>query len=116
MAIQSTDLVGTWQLTDHTVFSSEASGLLLYHPNGSMAVVITGKLDKSGSPIDHLIAYAGTFTVEGEYVVHHVTVSDNISRLVEPQRRYATLNGTKLILSETSNLSVGAAATWERVQ
>ena len=107
--------MGTWRLVEHSQFGASAQGLLLYHPNGSMAVVITGRLSKKGKAEESVIAYAGRYRVEGAIVVHDPTVSDDPARIGAEQKRFATLRGGMLILSETRDLAKGLVVQWQRV-
>ena len=46
-----------------------------------------------------MLSYAGTFTVEGDVVTHHVDISWNQSFTGGVQKRHFKLEGNRLILS-----------------
>jgi len=110
--VTSTDLVGTWRLVSHSQFQS-AEGRLIYHPNGSMAVVIHGVRNSDGAPT-HTIAYAGKYDVQDGYVHHRVEVAERPNRKSEPTGRYITFQGSRMILREGPELKVGFSVEWER--
>ena len=110
---QKNDLIGTWKLKRHSSFTENVEGLLLYHPNQSMAVVIQGKYMEDGKAVDATIAYAGTFFLEGDCVVHHPSVSNSQSRIGVPQKRFLKLAGHSLFLYENADHS-GLVVQWER--
>jgi lipocalin-like protein len=68
-----------------------------------------------------MLSYAGTFTVEGDVVTHHVDISWNQSFTGGMQKRHFKLEGDRLILSTPQShdpidgkLSV-RHMTWQRV-
>jgi hypothetical protein len=69
---------------------------------------------------DAMFAYAGTYSVKGRVITHHVEISWNRTWNGTDQIRYFELNGTTLILTtDILNPVTGApdhyAATWEKV-
>jgi hypothetical protein len=103
------DIIGTWRLVEHSQIDEEMNGLLIYHPNGSMSVLITGKKNK----VEVLIAYSGFYTVHENQVNHEVLVSDKPARLDTSLKRYMKLENRKLILTES--LESELKVVWERL-
>ncbi len=91
-------IIGTWELVSLEVknskhiltpFGKNVKGLLIYQSNGFMSGIISGEerpqvssaalfglSEKERSEIaKNFIAYAGTFHVENDKIIHHVKVS-----------------------------------------
>jgi hypothetical protein len=88
------ELIGTWELVEATVELADGTivsapwnqGYLIYTPDGMMSVILDNRDRKSpstrdepdGTPadktsaLDGFSAYAGTYTLEGNVVIHHV--------------------------------------------
>ena len=115
-------LVGTWRLeawsrhiegapTVHPL-GTDAVGLLVYAPDGWMAVQMTaahrdkiGIDDALGGPVAAraaayagCLAYFGTYSVDGETVVHRIAASLFPDWTGEAQARPFTLHGDRLVL------------------
>ncbi len=97
LAAQADRLIGTWALMaasastgtgahDSTPYGSRPSGFLTYTPEGRMMAIISydgrkplSLTDRHAAPVREraeafasFLAYAGTYTVSGDTVVHHV--------------------------------------------
>ena len=115
-------LVGAWRLTEwsrHTdgepvahPLGPDAVGLLVYAPDGSMAVQMTGAHrdniggdDPLGGPAaaraaaySGCLAYFGTYDVEGTIVTHRIEACLFPDWSGEAQARPFTLDGDRLVL------------------
>jgi hypothetical protein len=137
-------LIGTWKLKSYVreilgtaerydLFGEHPGGYLGYAADGRMyAIVVTRE---RGVPSDQLPtdeeavrlyrsmgAYAGTYTVEGDKVVHHVDTSWNGTWTGTDQVRFFTLDGDTLTIKSAPDTSpvdgregVGTLV-WERVK
>ncbi len=113
---------GTWRLVSFTrtvsatgettdVFGKEPQGFITYGSDGRMMVLIV----KSGRPrpddvekmtdaqrvelFKTMVAYAGTYTFDGNAVTHHIDVSANQNWTGSHQVRYVKLEGSRLVLT-----------------
>lgn len=141
----SSSLVGTWQVTSFSVLTLETNetthpagehpiGYVQYSPGGHMVTFLSaGNLRQPAGSIytdaeravihkDIFGAYAGTYSVDGNKVVHHVVAGWRPDWVGGDQIRYFELNGKKLtiksaplILSQTGKQIVGTL-TFERVE
>jgi len=114
-------LFGTWQVTSFALrfldnnevlrpYGDKVSGYIQYTPGGHMVVFLVGGERKS--PAAQTItdaeraalytgifgAYAGTYTVEGNKVVHRVVASWNQAWTGTDQVRYFKIDGKKLTI------------------
>ena len=120
--VRREDLIGRWRLVawstradDGTLshpFGENPEGSLVYTAEGWMSAMLAPAVRPSLSTADPLggdeseraaafstfIAYAGTYDVDGDDVVHQVTVSMFPNWVGTAQRRTATLIGDVLIL------------------
>jgi hypothetical protein len=135
-------LVGTWLLEayvsdepDGTVrepFGPDATGVLVYLPDGRMAVQVMDprrprwargadgdeRRAQVAAAAEGYIAYAGRFEVEDgppAVVVHHVEISLVPNWVGRPQRRFAALDGDRLELS-AEPLDVGGRTEVPRLR
>ena len=138
------ELVGTWRLVSskETTENGEVgdtwgrnpSGLLTYTADGRVMGIIARSdrkplsvADAVGAPAEERAeafstfgAYAGTYTREGNTVVHHLEVSSLPNWVgVDLKRTIVALEGDRLVLRTTPYLKGGVNATselvWERV-
>ena len=111
-------VLGAWKLLSYTredVVSGEItrpwgenpSGYLMYLPDGHMSAVVTSEGRKDVAPTDekqvaqlyfNMVAYAGTYTVQGDTVVHHVEVAWRPSWVGSDQPRHAKIEGDTLTI------------------
>ena len=111
-------VLGAWKLLSFTrqdVVSGETTrpwgekplGYLMYLPDGHMSAVLTSGERKSVQPTDekqvaqlffNMSAYAGTYTVQGDTVVHHVEVAWLPNWVGSNQPRQAKLEGDTLTI------------------
>jgi Lipocalin-like domain len=120
-AIAADPIVGTWRLQSfvrevaatgqrYNEFGEHPDGYISYLPDGRMhAILVTNSRPKPAGlvPADNekielfgtMIAYAGTYKVEGEKVVHNVEISWNQSWTGTQQIRFFQLEGDKLTIA-----------------
>ena len=137
-------LLGTWKLQSF-VFEAIASGrrssplgdhavgYLSYSPDGRMyAIVVAGDRPKPRDLVppdaekaklyESVIAYAGTYTVDGEKVIHHVDISWNQTWTGTDQVRFYKLDGNTLTITTARAQSVFDGeegqfiVVWKKVQ
>ena len=138
----SHDLVGTWRLVDWTVTVGErsrrpwrgkATGLLTYTEDGRMwaALMATDRPDVptktlSAAPpkiraatASGFVTYAGSYTVDGDDVVHHVEVSLFPNWVGTDERRHIgwveSDNGTDLELTTPPTDTDGGRVAVQRL-
>lgn len=143
--VGSEELYGTWRLVSFTsqdvatgvktdTFGKAPRGFLSYGRDGRMsALLVKGERPK---PTDlakvtneervelfkTMIAYAGTFSVEGNIVTHHVDISWNENWTGTSQVRNIKLVGRKLYITTNSQPSVRdgkpviGVLEWEKVR
>jgi Lipocalin-like domain len=120
-AMAADPIVGTWRLQSfvrevaatgqrYNEFGQHPEGYISYLPDGRMhAILVTNSRPTPASlvPADNekielfgtMIAYAGTYKVEGEKVVHNVDISWNQSWTGTQQIRFFQLDGDKLTIA-----------------
>lgn len=115
-------LIGVWRLLSVETptaagareypFGERPAGALIYLANGSMAVHISGSDMAAG----RLLAYGGTWRIEGDRVVHDVEVAaDPDWRGVRLERR-AELEGDRLVYRTVEAQGPGCPIiVWQRV-
>jgi hypothetical protein len=144
-ALDLEKLYGTWKLVSFTqryvatgetidVFGKNPTGFLSYSRDGRMnAILVKDKRPKAADMaqattedkaqlFSSMYAYAGTFTVDGNTVTHHVDISWNENWTGTHQVRNVRLDGDKLYIS-TNPQSNGidgrimvAELLWEKVK
>lgn len=138
--VTANSLIGTWRLKSYVVttaagerttpYGPKPRGLLSYSADGHMQVI--GVADERVIPVgstattseraalyDTLFAYAGTYSVEGNTVTHHVEISWNGSWTNTDQLRIFERNGNTLTLGTrmidaTSGAEVNYTLEWEK--
>ena len=120
-------ILGTWKLRSfvreviatgqhHNEFGEEPDGYISYLPDGRMyAILVTDHRVKpeAAAPTDEekiklfgsLIAYAGTYSVASDKVVHHVDISWNQNWTGTEQVRFYKLDGDTLTITTSVNKS-----------
>jgi hypothetical protein len=120
-------LTGTWKLKSfvrevsgtgerYNQLGEHPEGVIGYADDGRMyAILLAGDRVKPGTegPTDNerlalynsMIAYAGTYTVEANKVVHHVDLSWNGARAGGDQVRFFALEGDTLTIKTAPNKS-----------
>ncbi len=126
------DFIGAWRLVDWRIeysdggvtrpFGEGAHGYILYSADGTMTASIAkanrdtfkianarnASTDQKSAAFDSYFHYAGRWRIEGEKVVHTVTMSLNPDMTSTDQRRLAVLDGNGgLILSATEAIPNG---------
>jgi hypothetical protein len=140
--LTAADLLGSWMLESAWVlrdggasgepgFGLKPAGVLHYLADGRMAVMIAhqdrpvipgGAL--AGSPealveaARTFVAYAGTFSVDGERVVHHLDISSSQGAVGADYVRDVRLDGDRLELTTPATLPEGRPMhlVWRRVR
>ncbi len=138
-------LVGTWKLVSVTsktdkgdvnkaVYGEHPEGFITYTADGRMIVIITedGRKplsvnDRVAAPVEErarafstMTAYAGTYTFNGDKVIHHVQVASIPNWVNTDQVRTVKIEGNRVTLA-TPPLSRGGVMqtfelTWERLK
>ena len=134
-------LLGTWRLKAYVVtttagegpapYGQNPTGYLSYSADGRMQVIAAAKdriVPIGAAPPDHeraalydtMFAYAGTYSVHGDKVVHHVDVSWNESWTGTEQIRHFEVRGNTLTLSTritdpTTGIESHYALIWEKL-
>jgi len=134
-------LLGTWRLKSYVVttaageqstpYGESPKGYLSYSADGRMQVIgaANGRRVPAGaSPPDNervalydtMFAYAGTYSVEGDKIIHHVDISWNETWTGTHQIRLFEVNGNILTLTTriadpVSGMETHYAVVWEKV-
>jgi hypothetical protein len=120
-------LLGTWKLTSFVrqdVATGQTRPALGEHPGGYIGYASDGRMyalfvagDRvvpvGGQPTDgervqlynSMLAYAGTYTIAGDKVVHHIDTAWNNARLGSDQVRFFKIDGDRLTLTTERNKS-----------
>lgn len=137
-------LVGAWRLVslaahvvetgqEVTTFGNAPYGYLNYSSDGRMLVLIVKedrpRVDALGQMTDvnritlfnSMIAYGGTFKVEGDRITHNVDISWNENWTGTTQERRFRVEGSRLIITQDPQVGpdgrrTTAVLTWERVK
>lgn len=144
MELTQDALVGAWDLVDWRIeyddgrpsthpFGTDATGQITYTADGRMSAVIQqagrqplGAPSPRQAPAEacraaytSFFCYAGSWSLDGECVVHHLTLALNPAMLGSEQRRLARLEGETLELSAAEPIASGVTRThrirWRRV-
>jgi hypothetical protein len=141
---QVEQLYGTWRLVSYTrnvvgtgesvdIFGKAPHGFLTYGRDGRMSAIIVGENRPKPSDLAKLtdqeraelfktvIAYAGTFKIEGSRATHNVDISWNENWTGTAQVRNFRLEGRRLIISTDPQIGVDgrqvtSVLTWEKAQ
>ena len=121
LAQQKSPVVGTWQVTSFSLLMLDTSevlypvgehpvGYLQYSPDGHMVVFLSTGTPKRAAGTAYtdaervdiyngiIAAYAGTYSVEGNRVTHHVVASWVPEWIGGDQTRYAEIEGNRLTI------------------
>jgi Lipocalin-like domain len=138
---QVEQLYGTWRLVSNirevvgtgeraNIFGEAPHGFLTYGRDGRMSAIIVG--ENRPKPMDlakltdqeraelfrTMVAYAGTFTAEGDRVVHNVDISWNENWTGTVQARTFRIEGRRLIIRGeqigVDGRQIIAVLTWEK--
>jgi len=137
-------LVGTWRIASFSVMSLETNevsrpfgekpiGYLQYSPGGHIVVFLSaGEMPKVSPPFSDADraamhskifgAYAGTYTVDGNKVTHHIVASYRPDWVGADQVRFVELSGDKLtiktapLVGPTTGQQIVSTLTFERVE
>ena len=139
-------LVGTWRLVAMT-FKDQATGketdlwgkgpigFLTYTPGGRMSAVIaaaerkitaqsadSASVEEQASLFRSSFAYAGTYTLTGTGVIHHVEVASDPSWIGKDQTRFVRVDGNRIVVTGPPLKTVSdpnpkvLQLVWERVE
>ena len=135
---------GTWHLEAFTIAHPEKGtrdwgtnlrGLLIYSSTGHVSVAINKDVKRdttagaTASPtdttaaaaptdkdlLDSMLFYAGTFSVNGTVITHHVTIASNPARIGKEMIRFAALAGDVLTLTTPEDSYGTAKLVWRRI-
>ena len=120
---------GTWQLEAFTITQPEKGtrdwgtnvrGLLIYSSTGHVSVAINRDIINAAAPsdkelLDAMLFYAGTFSVNGTVITHHVTIASNPARIGKEMIRFAALAGDVLTLTTPEESYGTANLVWRRI-
>lgn len=123
MTLKSSLFIGAWSLVDWRIeysngritrpFGDGAKGQILYSADGQMSATVSADARKvmshgnvrDASPEDKAAAfdsyfhYAGKWYIDGDFVVHTVTLALNPAFVGTQQRRLAQFQDKRLVLS-----------------
>jgi hypothetical protein len=137
-------LFGTWKMVSWTrevvgsgeksnTFGENPVGYINYSADGRVMVIIVKNNRKGPSGListdsekvelfDGLLAYGGTYTVDGENVIHHIDISWNHSWTGTDQVRFYKLDGKTLTYSAAPMKSpidgqeTAFTVIWEKIE
>jgi hypothetical protein len=114
-------IVGTWRLKSfvceisatgqrYDEFGEHPDGYITYLPDGRMhAILVTNLRPRPAGPVptdaekiglfSSMIAYAGTYEIAGDRVVHHVDISWNEAWTGTQQVRFFRMDGDRLTIT-----------------
>ena len=137
MTAPANPLLGTWRLVSMAFldeagnilgypYGEQASGYIMYAPDGHMAVLITsadrrasGGQSEQAARQETCLAYAGPYDYQGDRVIHHLRVSLDPSEAGAERIRFIALDGDRLTLTSPPTPWRGGTRTtrivWERV-
>jgi hypothetical protein len=136
-------MIGTWRLVATVIedlstgqktdaWGGDALGYINYGPDGRMMVInARSGREKPQGPVPteteaadlfkSMLAYAGTYSVDGDVVTHHVDISWNETWTGTRQVRKARFDGNRVHLSADPALDVASGKmsvrtmTWEKL-
>jgi hypothetical protein len=136
-------MIGTWRLVATVIedlstgiktdaWGAGPVGFINYGPDGRMMVInVRAGRDKPAGAVPtateaaelfkSMLAYAGTYAVDGDTVTHHVDISWNEAWTGTSQVRKARFDGNRVYLSAEPALDVATGKmsmrtmTWEKV-
>ena len=137
-------LIGTWRLVDVVTedlatgqktpsWGKEPLGFINYAPDGRMMVMNlrrdrpkpVGAVPTAAEAADlfkSMLAYAGTYTLDGDTVTHHIEISWNEAWSGTDQQRVARFDGNRVHLSTKPSPDIAngrmsvRTMTWEKLQ
>lgn len=81
---------------------------------------LAAPLEERAGAFSTLIAYAGTYTLSGDKVIHHVEIDALQNRVGSDQVRFAKFEGDRLVLKTPPIMRGGVPQTlelvWERLK
>jgi hypothetical protein len=138
---EANPLIGTWKLKAYVVttaagegpapYGADPTGYLSYSADGRMQVIGAAKdrtTPRGTAPTDPervalydtMFAYAGTYSIYGDKVIHRVDISWNESWTGTEQARFFRVSGNALTLSTNvidpaTGVESHYALVWEKV-
>ncbi len=134
LAQQKSPLVGTWRVTSSRPYGEHVIGYLQYSPGGHMVAFVSTGTPKRAAGTAYTDAerldihkgifgaYAGTYSVEGNKVIHHVVASWLPEWIGGDQIRYTEIEGNRLTIKTAPQKNPAqpreyvATVTFERVE
>jgi hypothetical protein len=132
------DIIGTWLTIGHEIVAADGTrshpfgpgphaGQLVYHPNGSVSVLVirtdpqrlagTNPASERAAALDRCVGYVGRWEIKGDHIIHRVETALNPAWVGTAQERQATLEGDRLVLSPPpDDKGARARITWQRVK
>lgn len=111
-------IIGTWKMTSwtyedlatgdtHEALGANPAGCITYSPDGRVTVLVLRRDRKKPAALvptdaekvalyDTMFAYAGTFTIDHEKVIHHIDMSWNEAWTGTDQMRFYKLQNDEL--------------------
>jgi len=141
LMVDTNPLLGTWKLKAYVVttaageratpYGENPTGYLSYSADGRMQVIATAKgriAPASAAPsenervalYDTMFAYAGTYSVKADKVIHHVDISWNETWTGTDQIRLFEVSGNTLtvttrITDPANGMETHYAVVWEKI-
>ncbi|MFT6144964.1 MAG: hypothetical protein ACJAZO_002079 [Myxococcota bacterium] len=140
MGVNSSDVVGAWVLGDFRItfsddrpsvfpFGEDAVGQILYAASGHMSAVLSradrpavsaSRLETAGSApadekaaaFDSYLSYGGTWSVDGDDIIHTVTHALTPNLVGQENRRHVTLGTDSVTLSYSLVARSGVTRTY----
>lgn len=123
-------VIGSWALERFHIedstnvihpWGTNATGLLIYTQDGHMSVSINRevepKTDNDAKNIfDSILFYSGTYSIDGDLILHKVANASNPSRIKKEMLRYAHLDGDLLTLKSPVESFGRAILVWRRIR
>ena len=120
-------ILGTWHLESFDVDTGDGlapwgqnmRGILIYADSGYMSVSISkdqaAPSDNEAEDIlDSLLFYAGLYRIEGDTIIHSVTIASAPDRVGHDQRRRIHLRDDALTLETFPDAAIQARLCWKR--
>lgn len=139
--VEDDPIIGTWKMTSYLVTTENGERLTPYgeHPSGYLTYTEGGRMHvigvADGRPVPHgaklteeeqailqktMFAYAGTFSLEADTVIHHVEISWNeLWSGTDQVRQYKVDGKTLTVTTHLTDPEAGTQARyvveWEKV-
>jgi hypothetical protein len=118
----TTNISGTYKLSNYGYsykkdgsfkpISEWYTGMIHYAPNGYMNVIV--RFAEKPEALDEVVAYSGTYKVEGNQIIHQVTSSVRPEYEGQILNRTFRLEGDELVTEFENTEEFIKAAKWKR--